>query len=289
MSDEATRQAVEAQADRNVRRDDYDWMVRERDDWQKRAGGFEREAQMITAILHRLTAERDAARAEVDQLMAERDAARAEVAIVIAERDAAERERAESRAEVVQLRAERDAARADLREISVERDSASEHRDYLQVANEGLREERDAARAEVLTLIGERNQSRIDAINWEQRTEALIRKADVLMAERDAAQNETHELRRQYAKLHAEADGLRADLLAHPPELHQELAIERKRHVELMEDYDRQNVMIGILEDAVKRAENALKVAQAKHVNPRIPGYAAAIAQLASQIEDLFS
>ena len=96
-----------------------------------------------------------------------------------------------------------------------------------------------------------------------------------LTAERDAAR--------------AEVEGLRADLLAHPPELHRELAIERQRHLELMEDYDRQNVMIGILEDAVKRAENALKVAQAKRVNPRIPGYAAAIAQLASQIEDLLS
>ena len=233
MSDEVTRQAVEAQADRNVRRDDYDWMVRERDDWQKRAGGFEREAQMITAILHRLTAERDAARAEVDQLTAERDAARADLAIVRVKRN--------------ESQAERDAALADLCQ-------AEENNHGLMIEVQNMR-------------------------------------AGVALAaeERDAAERERTESRAEVVRLRVECEGLRADLLAHPPELHQELAIERKRHLELMEDYDRQNVMIGILEDAVKRAENALKVAQAKRVNPRITGYAATIAQLASQIEDLLS
>ena len=125
--------------------------------------------------------------------------------------------------------------------------------------------------------------------NWKHIAEAAERAVQIVITERDAAERERTESRAEVVRLQAECEGLRADLLAHPPELHQELAIERKRHVELMEDYDRQNVMIGILEDAVKRAENALKVAQAKHVNPRIPGYAAAIAQLASQIEDLFS
>ena len=120
-------------------------------------------------------------------------------------------------------------------------------------------------------------------------SDEVTRQMAEIRAERDAAERERTESRAEVVRLMAECEGLRADLLAHPPELHQELAIERKRHLELMEDYDRQNVMIGILEDAVKRAENALKVAQAKRVNPRIPGYAAAIAQLASQIEDLLS
>jgi hypothetical protein len=161
--------------------------------------------------------------------------------------------------QAAELRADRDAARA---EVAI------------------VIEERDAARAEVATL-------RIDAINWEQRTEALIRKADALVAERDAAQNETHELRRQYAKLHAEADGLRADLLAHPPEPHQELAIERKRHLELMEDYDRREVVITTLEEALKRTENALKVAQGQHIDERLKGFLAVISQLADQAQDL--
>ena len=98
-------------------------------------------------------------------------------------------------------------------------------------------------------------------------------KINVLTAERDAAR--------------AEVEGLRADLLAHPPELYQELAIERKRHLELMEDYDRQNVLITTLEDAVKRAENALKVAQAKHIDDRLKGFLAVISQLADQAQEL--
>ena len=119
--------------------------------------------------------------------------------------------------------------------------------------------------------------------------DAALAGVAIVITERDAAEREQTESRAEVVRLRAECEGLRADALAHPPELHQELAIERKRHVELMEDYDRQAVMVGILEDALKRAENALKVAQAKRVNPRIPGYAAAIAQLASQIEDLLS
>jgi uncharacterized coiled-coil DUF342 family protein len=226
MSDEVTRQPAEISADRNVDRQQYDWMVKnrdewkqDRDEWKQCADTLEGAVQRMTEEIQRLTAERDAANlaAEISfrnlqVVVKERDAARAEVAIVTTERDAAERERTESRAEVVQLRAERDAALTD-----------------------------------------------------------------------------KHCLWEELERIRAEAEGLRADLMAHPPELHQELAAERQRHVELMEDYDRQNVMIGILEGAVKRAENAMKTAQAKHVNPRIPGYAATIAQLASQIEDLLS
>ena len=124
---------------------------------------------------------------------------------------------------------------------------------------------------------------------WAAERNAARAEVAIVITERDAAERERTESRAEVVRLMAECEGLRADLLAHPPELHQELAIERKRHVELMEDYDRQAVMVGILEDALKRAENALKVAQAKRVNPRITGYAATIAQLASQIEDLLS
>ena len=120
-------------------------------------------------------------------------------------------------------------------------------------------------------------------------SDEVTRQMAEIRAERDAAERERTESRAEVVRLMAECEGLRADMLAHPPDYHQELAIERKRHLELMEDYDRQAVMIGILEDALKRAENALKVAQAKRVNPRITGYAATIAQLASQIEDLLS
>jgi chromosome segregation ATPase len=154
----------------------------------------------------------------------------------------------------------------------------------------------DMVEAEIERLEAENVRLTTECDNWQYRAETLERAVQVrtnqihcLTAERDAAERERTESRAEVVRLMAECEGLRADLLAHPPELHQELAIERKRHLELMEDYDRQNVMIGILEDALKRAENALATAQAKRVNPRIPGYAAAIAQLASQIEDLLS
>ena len=167
-------------------------------------------------------------------------------------------------------------------EIRAERDNwqqqAQLHYDNLQRMIgkcDALVAERDAALVEVRSQLAEIRVISVDRDSAQDHNGFLREKCQKLEAERDAAR--------------AECEGLRADLLAHPPEMHTELAIDRKRHLELMEDYDRQNVMIGILEDAVKRAENALKVAQAKHVNPRIPGYAATIAQLASQIEDLLS
>jgi uncharacterized coiled-coil DUF342 family protein len=266
MSDEVTRQAAEASADRKVARDDYDWMVQnrdewkqDRDEWKQCADTLEGAVQRMTAEIQRLTAERDAARADLaivrvkrNESQAERDAAladlcqaeennhglmievqnmRAGVALATEERDAAERERTESRAEALQLRREYQAERAEV---------------------EATREERDAARAERDAALADMRQ---------------------LRAERDAAL--------------AEVEGLRADLLAHPPEVHAELAAERKRHLELMEDYDRQAVVIGILEEAVKRAENALATAQAKHVDERLKGFLAVISQLADQAQDL--
>ena len=116
--------------------------------------------------------------------------------------------------------------------------------------------------------------------NWQQRAEVveqamqgMAAEIQGLTAERDVAR--------------AEAEGLRADLLAHPPEVHQELAIERKRHVELMEDFDRQAVTITMLQDALRRTENALRVAQAKHIDERLKGFLAVISQLADQAQDL--
>ena len=138
---------------------------------------------------------------------------------------------------------------------------------------QGLTAERDAARAEAAIVIGERDRARIDANYWRLQAEALTRKADALVAQRDTAQ--------------AEAEGLRADLLAHPPEVHQELAAERQRHVELKEDYDRREVVITTLEDALKRAEIALKTAQGRHIDHRLKGFLAVISQLADQSQDL--
>jgi hypothetical protein len=116
--------------------------------------------------------------------------------------------------------------------------------------------------------------------NWQQRAEVveqamqgMAAEIQGLTAERDVAR--------------AEAEGLRADLLAHPPEVHQELAIERKRHVELMEDFDRQAVTITMLQDALRRTENMLKTAQNRHVDERLKGFLAVISQLADQSQDL--
>ncbi len=173
MSDEVTQQAAEAQADRNVARQHYDWMMRDRDGWQRRAEAEERAKQQLADALQ-----------TSQQWISE---ANGKTNVLTAERDVAERERTESRAEVVRLR--------------------------------------------------------------------------------------------------AECDGLRADLLAHPPEVHQELVAERKRHLELMEDYDRQNVMIGTLEEALKRTENLLKVA----VDDRLKGVLASISKLSNEAEEMLS
>ena len=210
MSDEVTRQAAEASADRNVDRESYDWMVRDRDNWKQDRDEWKQCADTLEGAVQRMTA-------EIQRLTAERDAARADLAIVRVKRN--------------ESQAERDAALADLCQ-------AEEN-------NHGLTVEVANMRAGLA----------------------------LATAERDAAL--------------AEAEGLRADLLAHPPELHQELAIERKRHVELMEDYDRREVVITTLEDALKRTENALATAQAKHVDERLKGFLAVISQLADQAQDL--
>jgi len=110
----------------------------------------------------------------------------------------------------------------------------------------------------------------------------------VITAERDAAELERTESRAEVVRLRAECEGVRADLLAHPPSYYQELAIERKRHLELSEDYDRQNVRITSLEDTIKRTENMLKVAQGQHIDDRLlKGFLAVISRLADQAQDL--
>ena len=242
MSDEVTRQAAELRADRDAARaevaiviEERDAARAERDNWQQRAEAAQRASAVDASTVQRMTEEVYRLKDAGEQLIAECN----------------------------RVSAERDAARADL---AKERDAAES-----EIAD--LRHQRDAALTEVATLIGERNQSRINGINWQQRTEALIRKADALVAERDAAL--------------AEAEGLRADMLAHPPELHQELAAERQRHLELIKDYDRREVVITTLEEALKRAENMLKVAQAQHIDERMKGFLAVISQLADQAQDL--
>ena len=141
--------------------------------------------------------------------------------------------------------------------------------------------------AEIERLEAENVQLTLERDNWQQRAEVLEssahRVALELTAERDAALTDKHCLRLELEQMRAEAEGLRADLLAHPPEVHQELAAERKRHLELMEDYDRQNVMIGTLEDAIKRTENLLKVA----VDDRLKGVLASISKLANEAEEM--
>jgi hypothetical protein len=95
----------------------------------------------------------------------------------------------------------------------------------------------------------------------------------VIIAERDAAERERTESRAEVVRLRVECDGLRAEFLAEP-ELRQMLAVERKQHVELQEEYDRQEVRITMLEDDLNRAG---KVAS----NPALRGYLEAIVQLA--------
>jgi chromosome segregation ATPase len=118
--------------------------------------------------------------------------------------------------------------------------------------------------------------------------DAAKRNYQAAVAERDAAERERTESRAEVVRLRAECEGLRADLSAQAPLLHQQVAIERKRHLELSEDYDRQNVVIASLEDTIKRTENAMKVAQGQHIDDRLlKGFLAVISRLADQAQDL--
>lgn len=107
MSDEVTRQAAEASADR--------------DNWQRRAEALEQSANRMAVDRRKLIEERDGALADLDEanvnnhgLTIEVANMRAGLVLAIEERDAAELERTESRAEVVRLRVECDGLRADL-------------------------------------------------------------------------------------------------------------------------------------------------------------------------------
>jgi hypothetical protein len=122
---------------------------------------------------------------------------------------------------------------------------------------------------------------------WMSDRDMLQAECERLTAERDVAVTDKHCLRLELERIQAETEGLRADLLAHPPETHTELAAERQRHLELMEDYDRREVVITTLEEALKRTENALKVAQGQHIDDRLKGFLAVISQLADQAQDL--
>ena len=175
---------------------------------------------------------------------------------------------------------ERDAAQEERDAAEQKHKEAAEWNSRLAIHLNDMRAERDAARAERDVAEREWTECRAQVSQLRREYDAERAEVEATREERDAAREERDAAR-------AEAEGLRADLLAHPPEVHQELAIERKRHVELMEDYDRREVVITTLEEALKRTENTLKTAQTKHIDPRIPGYAATIVQLASQIEDL--
>ena len=95
-------------------------------------------------------------------------------------------------------------------------------------------------------------------------------KINVLTAERDAAERERTESRAEVVRLRAECEGVRADLLAHPPEiLQQQLAFERKQHLDLVEDYNRQVATItslqSDLEKANKKASEAMEIEDRLH------------------------
>lgn len=185
MSDEVTRQAEEL----SVGREDYNWMVQNRNEWQDRAVALGHATQRMTEQVERLT--------------------------------------------------------ADVARLTEERDNSRKEASRLYEAGSGLIIQFNVALADV----------------------------ERLTAERDAAR--------------AEAEGLRADLLAHPPSYHQELAIERKRHVELIDDYNLQTTMIETLQEALKRTEALLAKAQIQDIDPRLKGFLATISQLADQSQDL--
>ena len=176
------------------------------------------------------------------------------------------------------------------KEWRIEFDALAAKKDDLQAQLSQLLDEQEAiARmtADNCRLVVER-----DAARTNLRLQMAAKR--VIIAERDAAERERTESRAEVVRLRAErdaaraeAEGLRADLLAHPPSYHQELAIEQKRHLELQEDYDRQEARITMLDDTINRTENALKVAQGQHIDERLKGVLAVISQLADQAQDL--
>lgn len=56
-----------------VRRDDYDWMVGDRDTWKTEADNWKQQVQLLTADNCRLVDQRNAALADVERLTTERD------------------------------------------------------------------------------------------------------------------------------------------------------------------------------------------------------------------------
>jgi len=98
------------------------------------------ENNRLKALMQLTQKECDQAKNELRDMTAERDAALADVrlqlaakSVIIAERDAAERERTESRAEVVRLRAERDA-------VSEQLARAKEVADMFEQENKALQD-----------------------------------------------------------------------------------------------------------------------------------------------------
>lgn len=156
--------------------------------------------------------------------------------------------------------------------------------------------ERNVRREDYDWMVQNRDEWKQDRDNWKQRAEGFERasKVDANTVQRmtdevyrlnEAAEKlleECNRIARERDAARAEAEGLRADLLAHPPQ-----RLDIQQYANLKDDYDLQATMIETLQDALKRTETRLAKAQGQHIDDRLKGFLAVISQLADQAQDL--
>jgi len=131
---------IEQLAEMTASRNNFERLCKE---WRIEFNAINAKKDSLQVQLSQWQIGHDAIKKQLQQMTAERDAALADVrlqlaarSVIIAERDAAERERTESRAEVVQLRAERDAVSEQLarckEEVDMFKDENDSLRDFIQ-------------------------------------------------------------------------------------------------------------------------------------------------------------
>jgi chromosome segregation ATPase len=129
-----------------------------------------------------------------------------------------------------------------------------------------------------------------------------------LTAERDAAEQERTESRAEVVRLRAECDGLRADLLAHPPEhaariaeleatietlredgknCEAEYVAQRDEIMDMQRKTDHDQVIIEGLREALERTERRLLALSARQIPPALVGLLGVIRREAAAAEKM--
>jgi hypothetical protein len=150
-----------------------------------------------------------------------------------------------------------------------------------------LIKERDAARVDLAIVRVKRNQEQ------EERDGALAQVA-IVIAERDAAERERTESRAEVVRLRAECEGLRADLLAHPPENAARIAELETANTALWEAQqqhqrkaEHDQIIIEGLRAALERTEKRLASAKSRQIPQALVGLLGVIRREAAAAEKM--